>query len=98
MKYKIPIFQEFLYHYEVEANSLAEAKELAMTRFQRGDKAEHQEESVEFGSSTCQEIPTPKQLGEVSTCTQCGKPIEYIGPGWRHINSTPRHKAMPGYK
>lgn len=39
---------------------------------------------------------TPK-LGEKSTCSFCGKIIEYIGPYWHHIGAEPRHEARPFY-
>lgn len=30
-----------------------------------------------------------------STCLDCGKEIEYVGPFWRHIGYSPRHMAKP---
>ena len=35
------------------------------------------------------------KLGEKGTCAQCGKPIQYVGPHWRHTASNPRHVAKP---
>lgn len=35
------------------------------------------------------------KLGDKGTCSQCGKPIEYVGPHWRHTGSSPRHVAKP---
>jgi hypothetical protein len=35
------------------------------------------------------------KLGTKDVCKPCGEPIEYIGPYWRHIDSSPRRPAMP---
>jgi hypothetical protein len=35
------------------------------------------------------------KLGTKSICAACGKPIEWIGPYWRHIGPQPRHIATP---
>ena len=39
--------------------------------------------------------PAAPKLGDRSTCRQCGKPIEFIAPYWRHIGTDPRHAAKP---
>lgn len=35
------------------------------------------------------------KMGDKSLCKSCGKPIEYIGPYWRHTTCSPRHIAIP---
>ena len=35
------------------------------------------------------------EMGDKSSCKHCHKPIEYIGPYWRHITYSPRHIAEP---
>lgn len=37
----------------------------------------------------------PPELGDTSFCKMCSKPIEYIGPYWRHTTYSPRHPALP---
>ena len=39
--------------------------------------------------------PKTIELGTVGKCKSCGERIEYVGPYWRHIDSTPRHPAVP---
>ena len=36
-----------------------------------------------------------RTIGDKSICEMCGKPIEYIGPHWRHTTYSPRHPATP---
>jgi len=36
-----------------------------------------------------------KKIGEISLCRSCEEKIEYVGPYWRHVNSSPRHPAIP---
>lgn len=36
-----------------------------------------------------------RTIGDKSICEMCGKPIEYIGPHWRHTTYSPRHIATP---
>lgn len=35
------------------------------------------------------------KLGSKSTCKDCGKEVEYVGPYWRHTTYSPRHMAIP---
>lgn len=35
------------------------------------------------------------EMGTLAVCKMCGKPIEYVGPYWRHIGYSPRHPAIP---
>lgn len=35
------------------------------------------------------------KIGDKSTCSMCKKPIEYVGPYWRHIYGQPRHPGVP---
>lgn len=35
------------------------------------------------------------KIGDTSLCRSCGKPIEYIGPYWRHTTTSPRHDGIP---
>lgn len=38
---------------------------------------------------------SPPKLGDKAACKLCGKPIEYVGPYWRHIGSMQGHQAAP---
>ena len=35
------------------------------------------------------------KMGELATCNQCGKEIEYVGPHWQHVAFNYRHMAKP---
>lgn len=35
------------------------------------------------------------KMGDRDTCKQCGKPIEYVGSYWRHVDGKYRHVAKP---
>ena len=42
---------------------------------------------------------TEPKMGDMSTCQQCGRPIQYVGPMWRHSidgkGKEYRHRAKP---
>lgn len=35
------------------------------------------------------------KMGDKSVCKSCGRPIEYVGPYWRHVGKEYRHVAEP---